>query len=64
MNDKNAYFRYLGELDDWGVTNMQEAAPYLVQQFPELTLDEARSVLHEYAATKFQLLNEAPRHGA
>jgi len=52
------YFKYLTELEDWGVRDMTAASPYLVQQFPELTMEDARKVLREWSATKYQLLTE------
>lgn len=57
MNKEN-YFKYLTELEDWGVKDMSTASPYLVQQFPDLTLEEARKILREWSSQKFQLLNE------
>ena len=58
MHTKKDYHQYLEELATWGVTNMPEAAPYLIQHFPELSLEDARKILVEYAATKPQLLTE------
>ena len=58
MHNKDAYFKYLTELEDWGVKDMAATAPYLVQQFPELTFEDARKVLREWSATKYQLLTE------
>ena len=38
-----AYFEYLGQLRDSGVTNMFGAVPYLQAEFPELSSDRARA---------------------
>jgi len=58
MNNKENYFKFLTELEDWGVKDMAGASPYLVQQFPELNLEDARKVLREWSSTKYQLLTE------
>ncbi len=58
MHNNEVYFKYLTELQEWGVKEMSAASPYLVQQFPELTLEDARKVLREWSATKYQLLTE------
>lgn len=59
MTNEEKYYKYLTELEDWGVKDMAASAPYLVQQFPELTLEDARKVLREWSATRYQLLNES-----
>lgn len=59
MTKDEEYFKYLNELEDWGVKDMSGACPYLVDHFPELTLEDARKVLREWSATKYQLLNES-----
>ena len=38
------YFDYLDTLRESGVTNMYGAAPYLQQEFPELSYDHAQAV--------------------
>lgn len=38
-----AYFEYLDQLRDSGVTNMFGAVPYLQAEFPELSFDRARA---------------------
>lgn len=38
------YFDYLDRLRESGVTNMYGAAPYLQQEFPELSYDRAQAV--------------------
>jgi len=58
MNNQKTYFQFLEELESWGVKDMSGACPYLVQQFPELNLEDARKILREWSATKFQLLTE------
>ena len=45
---KDSYFAYLDALRDSGVTNMFGAAPYLQNEFPQLTRAEARAVLLEW----------------
>ena len=55
---KEEYINFLNGLQDWGVTNMSKSLPYLQQQFPELSLEEARFVLKHWNETKFQVLNE------
>ena len=50
---------FLKNLEEWGVTNIDAAAPYLQQQFPYLTLVECRAILGDWLKTKNQLLNEA-----
>jgi hypothetical protein len=59
MTNEEKYYKYLTELEDWGVKDMSTSAPYLVQQFPELTLEDARKVLRDWSATKYQQLNES-----
>lgn len=39
---------YLNELRDSGETNMFGATPYLMEEFPELSKEEARAVLKEW----------------
>lgn len=57
-NIKPEYLKFLTEMQDWGVKDMSGALPYLQQQFPELSLEEARGVLKFWSETKFQQLNE------
>ena len=40
----NKYFDYLDALWESGVTNMYGAAPYLQQEFPELSFNHAQAV--------------------
>lgn len=42
---------FLDALRESGVTNMFGAAPYLVQEFPELTAQESRKVLVDWMET-------------
>lgn len=39
---------FLDELRESGVTNMFGAAPYLQEEFPELTKQEARAIVAEW----------------
>ena len=39
---------FLKDLRDSGVTNMFGAAPYLVEQFPELDLPQAKEILSRW----------------
>jgi hypothetical protein len=52
------YFNYLTNLQEWGFSDMSEAAPELQRQFPDLDMLEARKILSEWSATKYQLLKE------
>lgn len=42
---------FLDELRESGVTNMFGAAPYLIEEFPELTKVEARTIVSEWMRT-------------
>ena len=44
-NENKSYFEYLDALRDSGITNMFEAVPYLMNEFPELSMDEAKKIL-------------------
>ena len=55
---KEEYLNFLTGLVDWGVKDMSASLPYLQQQFPELSLEEARFVLKHWSDTKYQVLNE------
>ena len=55
---KDDYIKYLENLQEWGVTNVDSAAPYLQMSFPNLTLLEAREVITYWMSTRNQLLNE------
>jgi hypothetical protein len=57
-NIKPEYLKFLTEMEEWGVKDMSGALPYLQNQFPELSLEEARTVLKFWSETKFQQLNE------
>lgn len=59
MTNEEKYNKFLTELEDWGVKDMSTASPYLVQQFPELTLEDARKILREWSSTRYQILNES-----
>lgn len=48
---KNTHLRYLDVLRLSGLTNMFGAAPYLVDEFPELDKRQARSVLSYWMQT-------------
>jgi len=45
MNDYQIYYEFLGELRDSGITNMFGARPYLLEEFPELSSEEAQKIL-------------------
>ena len=45
---RDEYFDFLVELRDSGITNMWGAAPYLQEEFPELSTTEARAVLVDW----------------
>ena len=53
------HIMFLENLEQWGVKNIDAAAPYLRQQFPTLSLIEAREVVSYWMNTRNQLLNEA-----
>ncbi len=57
----NEHREYLSNLETWGVTNIDAAAPYLKNEFPGLTLLEARAIIGQWLSTKNQLLNETVR---
>ena len=42
------YFLYLDDLRDSGITNMFEAVPYLINEYPELSTDEAKQILLDW----------------
>ncbi len=46
MTDEHKEF--LEDLRDSGVTNMYGAAPYLQEEFPELSRSEARDIVAEW----------------
>lgn len=49
---KQEYFEFLDELRDSGATNMFGARPYLMEEFPELTKQEAGEVLQAWMRSK------------
>jgi len=52
MNNENkSYFEYLDTLRDSGVTNMFGAVPYLMNEYPKLSTDEAKKVLKNWMET-------------
>ncbi len=57
---KEDYIRFLDNLESWGVQNLgsDTVMPYLRQQFPFLTVNEAVEVISYWQKTKNQLLNE------
>ena len=48
---KEEYFKYLDNLRESGITNMFRAVPYLVKEFPELDINNARDVLAYWMET-------------
>lgn len=48
---KQEYLEYLDELRDSGDTNMFGATSYLIEDFPELNILKARSVVSYWMAT-------------
>lgn len=51
MDNKEQYFEYLDDLRESGTTNMFGARPYLMEEFPELTKNEAGEILSEWMKT-------------
>ena len=45
LEANEAYFRFLDELRSSGQTNMFGAVPYLMEMWPELTREGAKSIL-------------------
>ena len=45
MSTDEKVYRYLFELQESGSTNMMGAAAYIVRQFPDIPLYEAREIL-------------------
>lgn len=56
--NKDSYFAFLQELQEWGVQDMSKAGPYLQEKFPELDMITSRKILHEWMQTRRQLLKE------
>lgn len=50
-NGHPEYLEYLDNLRESGVTNMFGAGPYLQREFPELSLEKARSVVTHWMET-------------
>ena len=46
--NKEKMFTFLNALRDSAVTNMFGATPYLLEEFPELSKQEARAILSEW----------------
>jgi len=44
----SSYYNYLEELRQSGVTNMFGAIPYLQEEYPELTDEEAKNILKSW----------------
>jgi len=57
-NNNETYFKFLQELNEWGVKDMSTAGPYLQEKFPELDMIQSRKILQEWMQQKYQLLNE------
>ena len=51
MKATTEHLEYLDDLRDSGITNMFGAAPYLMDDFPDLTKAEARSIITEWMET-------------
>ena len=47
-NEDKSYFEYLDTLRDSGITNMFEAVPYLMNEYPQLSTDEAKKILLDW----------------
>jgi hypothetical protein len=45
LETNEAYFRFLDEIRESGVTNMFGAAPYLREMWPELNREEAKAIV-------------------
>jgi hypothetical protein len=52
MSNKEQYFKYLDYLRESGKTNMFGARPYLMNEFLELSKDEAEKILTEWMKSK------------
>jgi len=50
-NTNEDYFIYLDILRESGITNMFGAVPYLLEEFPELSEENARKVLKNWMKT-------------
>lgn len=46
MNEEHKEF--LNDLRDSGITNMFGAAPYLMEEYPELTRREAQAIVRQW----------------
>ena len=53
-DNNEEYFKYLDALRDSGVTNMFEAVPYIINEYPELSIDEAKKILKDWMNTYSQ----------
>lgn len=47
----NDHLAYLDDLRESGLTNMFGAAPYVVEEFPDLDIQQARQALSYWAKT-------------
>lgn len=45
------YYDYLDGLRESGVTNMYGAAPYLIEVYPNLSMNEAIKILQDWMST-------------
>jgi len=50
----NEHFEFLEELRESGVTNMFGALPYLMEEFPELTRQQANDILSNWMKSKWR----------
>ena len=50
-NENESYFKYLDELRESGETNMFGASSYLMNEFPELDENSARTILIDWMNT-------------
>ena len=49
--ERETYFAYLDELRESGVINMFGAARYLQREFPELSQNQAKTVLQDWMSS-------------
>lgn len=48
---QNQHLVFLDDLREYGITNMYEACPYIMKEYPKLTEQEASSVLSYWMKT-------------
>lgn len=51
MDNDEKYYEFLDNLRESGVTNMYGARPYLIEEFPELSKEEASKILSTWMKT-------------